>query len=53
MIVNLDKLEIKLNKAVSDETIKKGLEAACGIVMGEAVKECPQGGTGNLQRSIK
>jgi len=48
MIVNLDKLEIKLNKAVSDETIEKGLKAACGIVMGEAVKECPRGGTGNL-----
>ena len=53
MVVNLDKLEIKLNKMVSDETIQKGLNEACGIVAAAATVNAPDGGTGNLQRSIK
>ena len=52
MIVNLDKFNLKLDKLASIDTIQKGLWNACALVEGEAKKNCPQGGTGTLWRSI-
>ena len=53
MIVNLDKFNLKLDKLASIDTIQKGLWNACALVEGEAKKNCPQGGTGTLWRSIQ
>lgn len=52
MIVNLDKFNLKLDKLASIDTIQKGLRNACALVEGEAKKNCPQGSTGTLWRSI-
>lgn len=52
MIVNLNKFELKLDKLASIDTIQQGLRNACALVEGEAKKNCPQGSTGTLWRSI-